>query len=387
MPNFLHQSLLGALLALSLLTACESRRPATDTTAPPATVPPAAPDSAGRQPARVPFPKPDQVGSTYHRYVGTVGAAPVVLELSGTDSVGGSYYYQRRGGLLLLAGARAADGALTLRETDPETGRPSGRWQTRQPLGPVLSGTWKSADGRRQLPFELREDYQDAVRYTIDTHDQQSEPEDCGLGDGSAQPTSLQWDAVRLEPPKPASAAQVQRRLDQESAALIACVEVEETARVTYNADFLLSIEWFRHEFAAGAAHPVGYYRYLTFDLRTGRPLALKELLRPDFELPLRRLLSEHLRTDPIYADFYQGEIEGDSTQTRWPLGPDGRPLAPLPRPGYYLTPTGLAFQYDMYEIAPYVMGPQLVGLSYQELKPLVRPGSPLARLLERRGL
>lgn len=397
MPINQRRPLAGSLLVLSLLAACESRRPAaleaaapptlapaTSTTSAPADTVAAAPDSARAEPQ----PPGPPLTATTRRYVGTVGPLPVVLALTVADSVQGSYYYQGRGGRLRLRASRARTGQpLTLRETDPETGRPTGRWQTRQPAGPVLSGSWHSPDGRRQLPFTLREDYAGAVRYAIQTYTQLLKSGACGLSGDQQFVASLAWDKVQLLPPTSAVAARVQRRLDQEKPALEVCVETTETAEVTYNADFLLSIEWFRHEYAFNTPHPFGYYRHLTFDLRTGRPLALKELLRPGFELPLRRLLSERLRTDPGYADIYQGEIEGDSTQTRWPLGPDGQPLVELPRTGYYLTPMGVAFQYDTYEIAMYVDGPQLVEISYRDIRPLVRPGSPLARLLQRRGL
>ncbi|RAK69911.1 RsiV family protein [Hymenobacter edaphi] len=388
MPITRHP-LTSSLLLLSLLTACDARRPATGTAAAPAVKSPnpsaavaADSDAAEPEPSAATA-RPSPTVRTYLRYAGTVGPTPVVLELTVADSVQGHYYYQRRGGLLTLSAARPAAGQpLTLRET--EAGRLTGRWQTQQPLGPTLSGTWLSPDGRRQLPFELREDYTGAVRYTINTYNRRTKPGDCGLDDGQKHSSSEQWDAVYLLPPVSAALAKVQRQFDNRVRAFEACTETEESAWVTYNADFLLSIERFRHTHVYGTPHPTGYYRPTTFDLRTGRLLKLSDLLKPGFELPLRRLLSVRLRTDYIYGEFYQDEIEGDSTQTRWPPGPDGKPLAPLPRNGYYLTPADLGFQYDMYEIAPYVMGPILVELGYREIKPLVRSGSPLAQLLHR---
>jgi hypothetical protein len=409
MRKLLAPAAVGALLTLGL-AACETRRPVAETAAPPASapaIPPGsvagAPDSAAFSPRpSAPHPAvtthPAPVARAYRRYVGTVGTAPLVLVLAVADSVQGSYYYPRRGGLLTLSVAHSAAGQpLTLRETD--AGRLTGRWQTRQPLGPVLSGTWHSPDGRRQLPFRLREDYSGAVSYAIETYSSEGEPTDCGLGDGQTHVTSETRDVVYLPPPVtaavarvqrqllPAPHAQLQRHLDRQVRNSGECAATVESARVMYNADFLLSIEWFEHTYAFGTPHPTGYYRHRTFDLRTGRLLALAALLRPRFELPLRRLLSAHLRADSDYWDSYGDEIENDSTQTRWPPGPDGRPLAPLPQSGYYLTPAGIGFQYDMYEIAMYVHGPVLVEISYQEMQPLVRPGSPLAALLRERGL
>jgi Protein of unknown function (DUF3298) len=397
--------LTGSLLALSLLTACESRRPAAETAVRPGTdTPAAATDSVLPAPARVmpPVPASPNTGpvvSQYRRYVGTVGAAPVVLELAGADSVRGSYYYQRRGGLLTLAAARSATGQpLTLRETD--AGRPTGRWQTREPLGPVLSGTWHSPDGRRQLPFTLREDHTGAARYTLEAYDSEmpatAQSRDCG---NPADTLRFALGVVHVLPPYPTAAlrqvarallpapyARLQRYTDQQLRAEGGCSRTVRSAWVTYNADELLSVEQFEYVDGFGA-HPNGASGYQTFDLRTGRALTLAELLRPGFELPLRRLLSTRLRTDPGYADFYRDDVEGDTAQIWWPPGPDQQPLAPLPKAGFHLTPQGLGFGYNPYEIGPHVLGPQLVELSYQEIKPLVRPGSALARLLQRRGL
>ncbi|UYZ61790.1 RsiV family protein [Hymenobacter weizhouensis] len=416
MPINYGRLLVSGIMTFSLLATCESCRPdaeratnfpKTNTLPATAVVNPvdstaSVPDSAVSAPPAsdsAAMARTSLVVREYRRYVGTVGTVPVVLELTGADSIRGSYYYQGRGGLLTLSAARPAAGQpLVLRETD-DTGSLTGRWQTQQPFGPTLRGAWRSPDGRRQFPFALREDYAGAVRYSIETYSSYSKSKDCGLGDGRTHITSEEQDVVYLRPHLTAAEAKVQRQLlpaphsqlqqyfDKQLRSSGACRELKKLAWVTYNADFLLSIQTFEHEFNVGTPHPVGYYYHTTFDLRTGRPLELGELLRAGFKMPLRRLLSAHLRTDSLYVDFYRAEIEGDSAQTRWPLGPDGEPLAPLPQNGYYLMPSGIGFQYDMYEIAPYVYGPILVEISYREIKPLLRPDGPLAQLLQRRGL
>ncbi|MCC3157013.1 RsiV family protein [Hymenobacter sp. 15J16-1T3B] len=403
MLNTSCQRLRGVGLALSLLTACESRRLPADAAPPVAGTLAAGVDSTAAAASEGPSAPahPTAAGpalSSYRRYVGTVGAAPVVLELTVADSVRGTYYYQRRGGPLTLAARPAAGAPLVFRETDG--GRLSGRWQAQQPLGPELSGTWLSPDGRRRLPFRLREDYAGAVRYVLEAYESEmpatAQSRECG---NPADTLRFELGVVHVLLPYPSAAvgrvarallpappARLQRYLDQQLREEGECSRVVRSAWLTYNADDLLSVEQFELVDGFGV-HPNSGSSYRTFDLRAGRELQLTDLLRPGFELPLRRLLSARLRTDPGYADFYHDDIEGDTAQLWWPAGPDGQPLAPLPKQGFHLTPAGLGFGYNPYEIAPYVVGPTVIEISYPDLKPLVRPGSPLARLLRARGL
>lgn len=60
---------------------------------------------------------------------------------------------------------------------------------------------------------------------------------------------------------------------------------------------------------------------------------------------------------------------------------------APLPS-SFTLTPTGLCAGYSDYALAAYSASyANTTTIPYAELRPLVRPGTPLARLLAARGL
>ena len=61
--------------------------------------------------------------------------------------------------------------------------------------------------------------------------------------------------------------------------------------------------------------------------------------------------------------------------------------LVPLSNHGLGMVEEGLLFQYRTYEIVRYIYGPIDITIPYAELIPLLRPDSPVARMLRQRGL
>lgn len=384
---------LGAC-CLCLLATCQPNQ----STQPPGAARPA--DSAATQaPPRPTAGQPDSVVAVaspaispgYRRYVGTVGRLPVVLELTLDDSCVGNYYYQHRGEPLALAAVRFRPGRpLVLRELAND--KLTGYWRTAQPAGPVLSGTWESADGHRRLPFRLREDYASALRYEVGELAAQGS-EACGVYEDQSDTASYQ--AAYINVLAGGASAAVRRRLQQAlgppvpEKQLQAYVEAKaeehscsrhgEALTVTLNQDYLFAFAVYSDDFGFGAAHPIHELGGLAYSLRTGRQLTLADLLRPGYETPLRQLITRALLTDPEYAGITR------SNAWRWPNETDeAEPLAPLPGGGFILYPTGIDFQFSDYEICAYGDGMPSVTLPYAQLRPLARPNGPLAPLLQR---
>ena len=140
--------------------------------------------------------------------------------------------------------------------------------------------------------------------------------------------------------------------------------------RVEYNDDLLLSVSR-ATTISAAECIPQEWDDGLTVDLRTGRRLSLTDLLGPGTEARLRRLLVRRLPTS-LPADSFPR----------------------LPQGGFCVVPDGLRFVYDRRDVpslccptSSQPMHTLQATLSFAELRPLVPPGSPLARVLRQRGL
>lgn len=304
----------------------------------------------------------------YHRYRGTVGGQPVTVELTieqtanapDSTTCTGSYTYDRHPtGLLLLHGARPflARRPLGLVEADTAHHQPTGYWQASQPVGPLLTGTWRSPAGQ-QLPFSLHEDYTDgqghmvAVQYELLQEGEevpcQSERKE---GESKAAyrartkdlistcsqdflhllgPDTLRPALRALQCPVPAKRRQQMREQVQ------GCNQVEHQLRVVYNEHSLLSLESFVNEFYEGTDHPSHELSTTTYDLRTGRPLAIAALIRPGTDSILSRLITQHLEQDNnVTLDELLNHSVDDST------------LVPLPQQGLGIGGEGLEFTFQ----------------------------------------
>jgi hypothetical protein len=115
----------------------------------------------------------------------------------------------------------------------------------------------------------------------------------------------------------------------------------------------------------ASVAGRVGLDGFL-FDLVSGQPLTVESQLRPGYKRPLRCLLARHLPADLV-----------DISLSKYLL------LTTMPDAGMCLTWNSLEAVYE----GPIKCGIVSISVPHRELRPLVRPGTLLARMLAARGL
>lgn len=319
------------------------------------------------------------------RYVGTLGGRAIVVRLAvGASAVEGSWYYRtgpqpherrlafrrRHGGQVVLAENREPDAPA-----DADTA--AADWHLRWPLGQLLVGQRRAAHGPQRQAVVLREDYRQAVPYQLlrlTAHGSY-----CHAEPGRPQPyyssefmRVLSADSLRLarwQAPPPAARRDSLRRWLLEDDA---CHQISKSIWVTLNDYGLLSYGVWTYADYFGN-HPDDDQAGFIVDLRTGRRCLMRELLRPGTEPALRKLLARHLRHD--YPEL--NEDGGWHWETVPPL-PDS----------FTLTPGGLYAGYGDYALTAYASHyANNTTIPYRELRPLVRAGTPLARLLAARGL
>ncbi|MBE0697121.1 MAG: DUF3298 domain-containing protein [Anaerolineaceae bacterium] len=114
--------------------------------------------------------------------------------------------------------------------------------------------------------------------------------------------------------------------------------------------------------YSAGAAHPGTYSRVINYNLRDGKELALKDLFSPgsNFLDPISAACLEDLKARGVLS-WEDGALPKADNYQVWNV-----------------TPAGLLITFDEYQVAPYAAGPQAVTVSYEKLKEIIRPESPL---------
>ncbi len=118
-----------------------------------------------------------------------------------------------------------------------------------------------------------------------------------------------------------------------------------------------------------GGAHGIYMSSFLNLDLRTLYPLRLGDLFVTDYEEPLTNLLWLKLMAD--------NDVSSREALEEMGFGTTGNLT---PTENFFLSPQGITFYYNVYDIAPYVMGPTEIHLSWEDVAHLLENGNPFTQ-------
>lgn len=125
------------------------------------------------------------------------------------------------------------------------------------------------------------------------------------------------------------------------------------------------------HNEYTGGAHGIYSSMFLNIDMHTLKPLGLDDFFVPDAEVALTDLLWNQLQMDNHVTS--RAELEELGYGMTGDL---------VPTSNFYVSPEGMTFFYNVYEIAPYAMGPVIISLPYASFKHLLDVDSPLVKAL-----
>jgi hypothetical protein len=325
----------------------------------------------------------------YHRYRGLLGDRPVQLDLTVTvypqpyASVAGSANLEWDFEYLDSNQPLGSSPSCTFPASQPLeigwTDRSTSSQQERklctdQPVGPLLTGTY--ALGRWLVPFRVQEDYSDCLRYEI-VHEETVGPP-IRHGEDTVQASvsreylhllgadTLRLARARMQCPWPAQRERVRQALAQR---LESRTHSNQFMDVQLNEANLLAYTLEEREESEGSRYYESHFRQVLYDLRTGRELRLFDQLRPGGRRQLLRLLHQQAMGDTARArnrDFWRknGNL-------------------PLPDQGFTVTMGGLEAYYAEHESELDMHGYSQT-IAWAALRPLLRPHSPLHRLLQR---
>ena len=110
-----------------------------------------------------------------------------------------------------------------------------------------------------------------------------------------------------------------------------------------------------------GGAHGIYSSTFLNMNLRTLTPIRLDDLFISEYREDLTDLLWNQLMADNKVATHQELEDMGYATTGDLE-----------PTENFYLSKEGITFYYNVYEIAPYVMGPVKIMLPYEVMQHLL---------------
>lgn len=130
------------------------------------------------------------------------------------------------------------------------------------------------------------------------------------------------------------------------------------TVDVSINSDSLLSLVATNESFAGGAHGSYGTY-FINLDPKTGKRIALSDLLKPGYEAALTKAGEEEFRSSLNMVDSAVYSDEG------YEFADDVFTL----NDNYGFTKEGIRFVFNIYEVAPYVLGAQDFVIPYEKIR------------------
>lgn len=142
--------------------------------------------------------------------------------------------------------------------------------------------------------------------------------------------------------------------------------EITIQGTVMYLDDKILSYSYERYAYMGGA-HGNSTRFLSNFDLKNSHTITEKELFTNNYESILAQLIKEQIVEDNAEMesvadlndfDFYEDRIK--------------------PNNNFFITPDGLAYVFNPYDIAPYSTGQIGVLITYDKLKSILKQGNPI---------
>lgn len=334
----------------------------------------------------------------YKRYSGTIAGQPVVLHLSSDKgALSGSYYYVKQGkpiGIYFSKDTAIADGYLVAEPPATREDEREAIWKIQLKDNTII-GKWTSSDGSKTYDINLKEEYpvgsyqlsiwekHDSIRYKADRPEPAAtiaykllrgssamKNEDVQfienlilheLGADSLQAITVE-DCVKKQ--IAAYAVWYRETIGQdttESSLMMASNNYYSSVAMDaiVNDNNWLVIEMSGSEYTGGAHGNYGV-SYLNIDMQQKRVWKMEDVLTVD-TTKLSTLLNNEARR--YFAIPAPEKLEDRMLTDR-----------ATPNGNICITPTGINFVYNPYEIASYADGIITLFLPYSQLKDLLKP-------------
>lgn len=142
-------------------------------------------------------------------------------------------------------------------------------------------------------------------------------------------------------------------------------VEMLGTFEIKNNQRDVLSVSFSNYAYHAMAAHGMTYIKSLTFDLKQGIVVQLKDLFKPgsDYVSRISELIKQQIeeREIPLIEPFTSIKPDQD----------------------FYIADKSLVIYFQLYDLTPYVFGFPMFPISVYDLQDIIDENGPLGRMAE----
>lgn len=337
---------------------------------------------------------PTEEKNWYRQYTGTIAGKHVTVDMYEVDgALNGSYTYDDKDVLLDIYQERdsSVNGMRFLYEsvpTDWVNGNANHHWEVTL-TGNTLKGKWVSQDGTKHYDIDLKEsDYSHCYRFDVVTMEDSVVVPIKNFTVSASISHLLSLPGAMPDADKAMLTQAVAARMECTGNDIVQCTrdadkkyfdgykseidtditedesgmdnyEEDESSHVVYNKNGLVVLQ---HSFYSymGGAHGIYGSEYTCIDMRAHKVLELGDVLHVD-TVALQTLLADEARV--------QFQLAKDA-----PLS-DALLVDTVDVTGnFYLTMSGLVFQYTPYAIASYADGEVLLFLPYNKLTDMLQP-------------
>lgn len=310
------------------------------------------------------------------------------------DRVSGTYAYDKVGTSIDLKGTIDGRGNLTLQEFDAggkQTGVFKGKWNGNA-ASATIEGDWRKPNGGEASSFYLTEQHIDFgnsglklvaekinednknKKYTIDAE----YPQINGSSDSHVEEFNQKVRAMVTK-----EVAEWKKDAGREPGGKDPVPSASnDYLNIDYNTTLatgdLISIQFVVDTYAHGAAHGSQAVEVVNYSLKSGKPLRLADLFKPQ---------SNYLQAISAYCiKDLKKQARKDSPQE--PLLPDdwiekGAAARADNYKNWNITGKGLLITFDVYQVGPYAAGPQQVVVPYSALREMINADGPVAQFLQ----
>jgi len=321
----------------------------------------------------------------YKKFSGNIGNFPIVVDLIKKDKrVYGNYYYVKMGIPIQISGEEKEKNHFTLLEFD-NNGEVTGTFECVFITESLIEGTWQNPKTKKTLPVKLQQTVLDLPNITL----KKDYTENCErVIKNKLKPASeieyydtlcstLSIETAEITIKNKIVEQKINKKLlelligkEFKSIEDFKAVNFKSESESGINQDLIcdpamvdskvIAFSFINSTYYFGAAHPGTYIGYENFDLNTGNALVLENLLIPNFKKELNSIAEKKF----IQVFGKEG----------WDFEPGKFTITE----NFLITPSGLLFTYNQYEIGPYSAGSPTFSIPYKDFAHLISEKSLL---------